>query len=123
MTYWQGLVRSKHILSDHNGDMLACMYLVAAIFTVSSASPVFREHTSVLVIGSMLVAGALLVQVVRENSQLPIYFFLLLFQCLFEVTTAVGTFQVGMEVTNSGECCSPRHSMGRSPTRRPQAQI
>jgi len=123
MTYWQGLVRSKGILSDHNGTMLACMYLIAALFTIYSGfSPLFTGSTHQLVTGSLLVGGLLLIQVCRETEQLPIYGWLLLFQVLFEVFSAVGTYQVGSEVMRSGYA-SARISLGRCPSRRPNDEI
>jgi len=102
ITYWQGLVRSKNILSDHNGALLAIMYLFAAIFTFASGNAAaLRNKSACLVISTMLGAGLLLVKVVDEYKELQIYFWLLLYQCLFEVTTAICTFQVGDEVTRS----------------------
>lgn len=122
MTYWQGLVRSKHILSDHNGAMLASTYLFAALFTlVSGSSSFIQGHADLFVICSMLAAGLLLLQVVRETEQLPIYLWLLLFQCLFEVTTAIATYQVGSEVSQF-RGCSPRLP-GRRLVRSPKSAV
>jgi len=101
-TNWQNLVRAKHIVSNHNGFLQASMYLVAAVLTaVSGRSASLRSRTSVLVIGSMLVAGILVGQVVGASRQLSIYTWLLLYQCVFEVTTTVATFQVGVEVSRA----------------------
>lgn len=102
MTYWQGLVRSKHIVPDHNGSLLASMYLIAAGCTLACGNTApLRGFTPTVVILSMSAAGLLLVRLVGEWRQWAIYGCLLLYQCLFEVTSAIATFQVGTAVTCS----------------------
>jgi len=105
LTYWQNLLREKGVHHDHNGYLLASMYLAASVLTaVTRHSAVLRGHTSVLVVGSVLSSGLLLCLVVASSRQLAFYCWLLLFQCGFEVMTAVSTFQVGALVT---ETCTP----------------
>jgi len=109
MTYWQGLVRQKRILADHNGALSASMYLTAAAATaLSGNAPALRGLPSLLVIASMLGAGALLLQVVAQSAEFSVYRWLLLYQCLFEVTATVATFQVGAAVTGVATVNSPR---------------
>mmetsp|Transcript_41442 Transcript_41442/g.119380 ORF Transcript_41442/g.119380 Transcript_41442/m.119380 type:complete len:481 (-) Transcript_41442:113-1555(-) len=100
MTYWQGLVRQKQITSDHNGAVLACTYFAAAAATaLAGGCKSLRGSPASLVISSMVCAGALLLKVVAETEELSVYALLLLYQCLFQVTGAVATFQVGEAVT------------------------
>lgn len=89
MTYWQGLVRQKQIPSEHNGAVLACTYLAAAVATaVAGGCVALRRSPASLVIASMVGAGALLLKVVAESRVLPVYALLVLYQCLFEARTA-----------------------------------
>jgi len=100
MTYWQNLLHEKGIRHDHNGYLLASMYFAASMLTAASRRlSVLRGHTSALAMGSVLSSGLLLCLVVASSQQLLFYSWLLLFQCGFEVMTAVSTFQVGSEVS------------------------
>lgn len=100
LTYWQSLVRQKHFLVDHNGYALASMYLVAGILTfLSRNASSFRSLTSVLVIGSMLGAGLICSQIVASSWEVQLYGWLLVYQCVFHLGTAVSIFQVGSQVT------------------------
>ncbi|CAJ1399323.1 unnamed protein product [Effrenium voratum] len=104
LTYWQSMVRSKHILKDHNGYLSACMYLAAAVLTLlAGRAAAMQRATSLLVTGSVLLAGWLLLQLAQadDTRQVTVYGWILLYQCLFEATTAVATFQVGAEVTRA----------------------
>ena len=56
---------------------------------------------------STVLASYLLLQVSTASRQLTVYAWIMLYQCLFEVTTAVATFQVGAEVTRAA---AARHS-------------
>lgn len=99
LLYWQNLVRAKHVMNDHNGILLASMYFIAALLTLASRrSAPLRGLTAFLVIGSMSGAGFLLCRLVVESGQLRLYGCLLMYQCLFEVVSAIATFQVGVEV-------------------------
>jgi len=102
LIYWQSLVRAKNFSGDHNGSLIAGMYLVASILTLISGRlkrPL--ACPSVAVISSTLVSGLLLCCIVAESQQGPLFLWLLTYLCIFEVTTAMGTFQVGHEVTQA----------------------
>lgn len=101
LTYWQSMVRSKHILKDHNGYLSACMYLAASLLTLGAGGAwVLQRSTSLLVVASVFLAAYLLLQLsAADTRQLTVYGWIMLYQCLFEVVTAVATFQVGAEVT------------------------
>eukprot|EP00929_Paragymnodinium_shiwhaense_P098501 TRINITY_DN59975_c0_g1_i1.p1 TRINITY_DN59975_c0_g1~~TRINITY_DN59975_c0_g1_i1.p1 ORF type:complete len:544 (-),score=128.40 TRINITY_DN59975_c0_g1_i1:43-1674(-) len=107
MTYWQSLVRAKHIFNDHNGLLLASMYFVAALLTLltGGAAPL-RRGTATLVVGSMTVAGVLLHELASESREFTLYVMLLLYFCTFEVMTAIATFQVGVEVIDAVKLAS-----------------
>jgi len=102
MSNWQSLVRAKHVKHDLNGYLLAAMYLISAIVTLATGyyAPL-RKLTSSLVIGTMLAAGVILCRLVSESQLLPMYGYLLLYQCMFEVACALRTFQIGAEVTRA----------------------
>jgi len=102
LTYWQNLLREKHIKHNHNGYLLASMYLAAALLTAASRrSAPLRVLTAAPLCGSLLLGGVLLCLAAQENEQLPFYCWLGLFQSVFEVTTAVSTYQAGAEVTRA----------------------
>jgi len=102
LTYWQALLREKNITRNHNGYLLATMYFLSAALTAVSGWWTFlRSNHSVLIIGSLLVAGGMLCMLALASTELTFYFWLLLFQCCFEVLTAVATFQVGRAVTEA----------------------
>jgi hypothetical protein len=116
MIYWQSLVRAKDFTTDHNGSMMAVTYFIASILTfVSGRSKPLCSCPSVVVIGSTLVSGLLLCRIVAESQQGPLFAWLLAYLCIFEVTTAVGTYQVGYEVTRAAEVSSANSTFGRSP--------
>jgi len=112
LTYWQSLVRAKNIRRDHNGYVMAIMYLIAAALTVGTrhVSPL-RRLTSPLVISSMLGAGCILWRFVVEPSQLQTYGWLLLYTCLYHVSSVVGTFQVGAEITRVTKACKSQEAL------------
>jgi len=116
MMYWQSLVRAKNFTSDHNGSMMAVMYFVASIliFVSGRSKPLF-SCPSVVVIGSTLVSGLLICRIVAESQQGPLFAWLLAYLCIFEVATAVGTFQVGYEVTRAAEVSSANGTFGQTP--------
>lgn len=55
----------------------------------------------------MAASGALLSLVAQEQKEFGFYCWLLLFQCVFEVTTAVSTYQVGAEITCAAAMSKP----------------
>eukprot|EP00913_Durusdinium_trenchii_P034091 g31909.t1 len=113
LTYWQSMVRSKHILKDHNGYLSACMYLAASVLTLGAGGAwALQGSTSPLVLSSVFLAAYLLLGLSgADTRQLTVYGWIMLYQCLFEVTTAVATFQVGAEVTRA---TAASHSKARA---------
>lgn len=104
LTYWQSIVRSKQIFKDHNGYLSASMYFASSVLTYLSRDfPTLQNWTPGLVIISLLVAGGVLLELAAASTsrQVTVYTWIFLYQCLFEVTTAVATFQVGAEVTRA----------------------
>jgi len=118
LTYWQSLVRAKHFGTDRNGYALASMYLAAGILTaVSRHAAPLGSFTSAPIIGSMLAAALIIFQFINSLWEFQLYGWLLLYQCIFHLGTAVSIFQVGSEVMQaasnsesaaSGPCPTPR---------------
>lgn len=103
LTYWQSLLRAKGVNHDHNGYITACMYLFAAWLTVLARKvKIFRSYCSALVIGSLALAGGLLVLMAAQTSQIPIYACLLAYHCVHEVATAVSISQIGNAALREG---------------------
>lgn len=99
---WQSLIRTRGFGRDYNGYALASTYLFAGILTAASrrASPL-RSITSVGVICSMLGAALMISQVVASVWELQLYAWLLAYQCVFHLGTAVGIFLIGSELTQA----------------------
>jgi len=118
LTYWQTLLPGTGH-RDHNGYMVASAYLGACVLTAATSwFEVFRRCREPVVIGSMLVAGLLLCGLVLGRPiQFRLYVCLFFYQCLFEVTTAVATFQVGAEVKKAvaTNCSRALHCKRKSP--------
>jgi len=118
LTYWQSLVRAKHFGTDRNGYALASMYLAAGILTaVSRHAAPLGNFTSAPVIGSMLAAALIIFQFINSLWEFHLYGWLLLYQCIFHLGTAVSIFQVGSEVTQAVSKSASEDS-GASPTPR-----
>jgi len=116
LIYWQSLVRTKHFTGDHNGSMMAGTYFIASILTlISGRLKPLSACPSVAVIGSTFVSGLLLCRVVAESHQVPLFMWLLTYLCIFEVTTAMGTFQVGHEVRQATTSSTENKSFARAP--------
>lgn len=116
LTYWQSLVRAKHFATDRNGYALASMYLAAGILTALSrhAAPL-GSFTTVPVIGSILAAALITFQFTNSLWEFQLYGWLLLYQCIFHLGTAVSIFQVGSEVMQAARMSA---ASGASPTPR-----
>ncbi|CAE8650070.1 unnamed protein product [Polarella glacialis] len=104
LTYWQNLLRENGIQSNHNGYMLGGTYLAAAgLVAACRRSALLGGLTEALIIPTLLAAGTLLFAVASATQEVPFYSLLTLFQCIFEVVTAVSTFQVGAELTRAAD--------------------
>lgn len=102
LTYWQTLLRAKGITQDHNGYITAGMYLAAAVLTaVVRKVKFFRKADNLIIILSFALISLLLLLMAAMRQQLAIYMCLLVYQCIFEVVSAVCVFQVGDAVTSS----------------------
>lgn len=104
MTYWQTLLREKHLVHDHNGYFLAALYLSsAALVAVVRGWTLLRGATSPLVLFAMAVSGVLLYSLACTTGQLSFYVCIMLFSCVFHMKTTVGTFQTGAAVIAASE--------------------
>lgn len=102
LTYWQNLLKDIIDAKDRNGYMLGASYFAAAaVVAAVRRSSLLRAWTSLLVVGSVLSMGLLLLALTASHEELLFYLILVLIQCVFEVSAAVSTFQVGQEVYNS----------------------
>ena len=102
LTYWQNLLKDIVDAKDRNGYMLGASYFAAAaVVAAVRRSSLLRAWTSLLVVTSVLSMGLLLLALTASHEELLFYLILLLIQCVFEVSAAVSTFQVGQEVYNS----------------------
>lgn len=102
MTYWQSLLRVRGLKRDHNGYLLASMYLAAAVLLLATRKKAFFSRcATAFVVGSMLLAGALLCLLVAASSEATMYCWLFLYQCLFQVMCVVRTFHIGAEVAQA----------------------
>lgn len=107
LTYWQSLERTQHT-GDHNGYVLATLYLVSGMITLLSARGLCRSLTAVLVVSSILVSGCSIARLSMESHELLFYAWLLIYQCVFEVMSAVATYQMGDEVTSETSVSASR---------------
>ncbi|CAK9066067.1 unnamed protein product [Durusdinium trenchii] len=84
LTYWQSMVRSKHILKDHNGYLSACMYLAASVLTLGAGGAwALQGSTSPLVLSSVFLAAYLLLGLSgADTRQLTVYGWIMLYQRL-----------------------------------------
>jgi len=112
---WQSLVRDKAFTGNHNGSMMAGIYFVASImiFISRRIKPLFA-CPSVAIIGSTLVSGLLLCRIVSESHEGLLFLCLLTYLCIFDVMTAMRTFQVGHEVTQATASNSANKSCART---------
>jgi len=102
LTYWQNLLKASGIKEAHNGYILGATYLAAAALVVACCrSRLLRHFSELLPALSLAAAGALLICLATSHVELTFYCCLLPFQCVFEVTTAVSTFQVGSDISNA----------------------
>eukprot|EP00933_Yihiella_yeosuensis_P026815 TRINITY_DN20835_c0_g1_i1.p1 TRINITY_DN20835_c0_g1~~TRINITY_DN20835_c0_g1_i1.p1 ORF type:complete len:522 (+),score=61.69 TRINITY_DN20835_c0_g1_i1:78-1643(+) len=125
LTYWQNLLRAHNIQHNHNGYILGGTYLAAAVLVA-----VFRRlhgMTEVLVVVSLFAAGIFLTCLAVANEQIWFYCNLLVFQSVFEVMSAVSTFQVGSELKKKAASGSARPwclgRLRREPSRPQQARL
>lgn len=102
LTYWQNLLKASGIKEAHNGYILGATYLAAAALVVACCRSRFLRHFSELLPAlSLAAAGSLLICLATSHVELTFYCCLLPFQCVFAVTTAVSTFQVGSDISNA----------------------
>lgn len=103
MTYWQSLLREKGDgAPNHNGYFLTGFYVMAAALTAALRhSALLRSAPLALAGATALAAGAALFAAASAPSELPFYGWFMAYLCVFEVATAVATFQTGFEVAQA----------------------